>query len=103
MKDKILFINAVNEVVRKNAESKLEPHHIKKISNAFFEKKDVEFFCKVVDKQTVLDNGSNMTISLYAMPKIEREEVLVLEDSFSLWNKQSIEMNQGIANLINML
>ena len=103
MKDKILFINAVNEVVRKNAESKLEPQHIQKISKAFFEKKDVEHFCKVVDKQTVLDNGSNMTISLYAMPKIEREEVLALEDSLSLWDKQSIEMNQGIINLINML
>lgn len=103
MKDKILFINAVNEVVRKNAESKLEPQHIQKISKAFFEKKDVEHFCKVVDKQTVLDNGSNMTISLYAMPKIEREEVLALDDSLSLWNKQSVEMNQGITNLINML
>ena len=103
MKDKILFINAVNEVVRKNAESKLEPQHIQKISKAFFEKKDVEHFCKVVDKQTVLDNGSNMTISLYAMPKIEREEVLTLDDSLSLWNKQSVEMNQGITNLINML
>jgi len=103
MKDKILFINAVNEVVRKNAESKLEPQHIQKISKAFFEKKDVEHFCKVVDKQTVLDNGSNMTISLYAMPKIEREEVLALDDSLSLWIKQSVEMNQGITNLINML
>lgn len=103
MKDKILFINAVNEVVRKNAESRLEPQHIQKISKAFFEKKDVEHFCKVVDKQTVLDNGSNMTISLYAMPKIEREEVLALDDSLSLWNNQSKEMNQGITNLINML
>ena len=103
MKDKILFINAVNEVVRRNAESKLEPQHIQKISKAFIEKKDVEHFCKVVDKQTVLDNGSNMTISLYAMPKIEREEVLALDDSLSLWNKQSAEMNQGITNLINML
>ena len=103
MKNKILFINAVNEVVRKNAESRLEPQHIQKISKAFFEKKDVEHFCKVVDKQTVLDNGSNMTISLYAMPKIEREEVLALDDSLSLWNNQSKEMNQGITNLINML
>jgi type I restriction enzyme M protein len=103
MKDKILFINAVNEVVRKNAESRLEPQHIQKISKAFFEKKDVEHFCKVVDKQTVLDNGSNMTISLYAMPKIEREEVLALDDSLFLWNNQSKEMNQVITNLINML
>ena len=103
MKDKILFINAVNEVVRKNAESKLEPQHIKKISEAFFEKKDIEHFCKVVDKQKVLDNGSNMTISLYAMPKIEREEILSLSESLSKWNAESGEANMDISNLINML
>lgn len=103
MKDKILFINAVNEVVRKNAESKLEPQHIQKISNAFFEKKDVEYFCKVVDKQTVLDNGSNMTITLYAMPKIEREEILALSDSLSQWNHISKQTDNGIETLLKML
>lgn len=103
MKGKILFINAVNEVTRKNAESKLEPKHIKKISTAFFEKKDVENFCKVVDHQTVLDNGSNMTISLYAMPKIDREEVLPLSDSINNWDIFSEQANNSLDSLINML
>jgi len=103
MNGKILFINAVQEVVRKNAESKLEPQHIEKISKAFFEKKDVEHFCKVVDNQTVLDNGSNMTISLYAMPKIEREEILPLSESIRNWNQVSEQTNNGLETLINML
>ena len=103
MKGKILFVNAVNEVVRKNAESKLEPQHIEKISKAFFEKKDVEHFCKVVDNQTVLDNGSNMTISLYAMPKIDREEVLALSDSISNWNQVSEQASNRLETLINLL
>lgn len=103
MKGKILFINGVNEVVRKNAESKLEPQHIEKISKAFFEKRDVENFCKIVDNQKVLDNGSNMTISLYAMPKIDREEVLPLSDSLNNWNQVSELANNGLESLINML
>ena len=103
MKGKILFINAVNEVVRKNAESKLEPQHIEKISKAFFEKIDEEHFCKVVDNQTVLDNGSNMTISLYAMPKIEREKVLALSESINNWNQVSEQANNGLETLINLL
>ena len=103
MKGKILFINAVQEVVRKNAESKLEPQHIQKISKAFFEKKDVENFCKVVDKQMVLDNGSNMTISLYAMPKIEREEILPLNDSITQWNSISKEVNEYLESFMNLL
>jgi type I restriction enzyme M protein len=103
MKGKILFINAVNEVTRKNAESKLEPKHIKKISTAFFEKKDVEHFCKVVDNQTVLDNGSNMTISLYAMPKIDREEILPLTDSINKWDLASGQANNCLETLMNLL
>lgn len=103
MKGKILFVNAVNEVTRKNAESKLEPKHIKKISTAFFEKKDVEHFCKVVDYKTVLENGSNMTISLYAMPKIDREEVLPLSDSINNWDIYSEQTNNSLDSLINML
>lgn len=103
MKGKILFINAVNEVIRKNAESKLEPKHIKKISSAFFEKKDIEHFCKLVDNQIVLDNGSNMTISLYAMPKIEREEVLPLSESIVNWNQVSEQANNCLESLLNLL
>ena len=103
LKGKILFVNAVNEVVRKNAESKLEPQHIEKISKAFFEKRDVEHFCKIVDNQKVLDNGSNMTISLDAMPKIDREEVLPLSDSLNNWYQVSEQANNGLESLINML
>lgn len=103
MKDKILFINAVNEVTRRNAESNLEPKHIEKISKAFFDKKDIEHFCKVVDVQTVLNNGSNMTITLYAMPEIEREEVLPFDATFSKWETYSHDVNEGLETLIKML
>lgn len=103
MKNKVLFINAVNEVTRKNAESKLEPRHIKKISQAFFEKKTVEHFCSVVDKQTILDNGSNMTISLYAMPKIDREVVLPLSDSINNWNTISKQVDNCLQTLMELL
>ena len=103
LKGKVLFINAVKEVVRKNAESKLETHHIEKISSAYFGKKDVDNFCKVVDTKTIIDNGSNMTISLYVMPKIEREEVLPSEVAFSEWSSISDSMNDGVKTLMEML
>ena len=103
MKNKILFINAVNEVTRRNAESNLEPKHIAKISKAFFDKKDIEHFCKVADVQTVLNNGSNMTITLYAMPEIEKEEVLPLDAALSKWDTSSYDVNKGLETLIKML
>jgi type I restriction enzyme M protein len=103
MKDKVIFINAVNEVTRKNAESNLEPKHIEKISRAFFEKEDIDCFCKVVDVKTILDNGSNMTISLYVMPMIEREEVLSSEVSLLFWEEKSRRTLGELGALIKML
>lgn len=103
LRGKVLFINAVKEVVRKNAESRLEPQHIKKISNAYFGKTDIEDFCKVVDNETLLTNGSNLTISLYVMPKIEREAVLPLRQSLDAWTDASSKANSSLTSLQNML
>jgi len=93
----------VKEVIRKNGESKLEKQHIDKIVSAFFGKKDIENFCKVVSKQTVLDNNSNMTISLYAMPRIERDEILPVEEAIEGWLNSCEESNMSISYLINMI
>lgn len=103
MKGKVLFINAVNEVVRKNGESKLEAQHIKKISKAFFEKQDIENFCKVVEERLLLENKSNLTISLYAMPKIEREEILSSDNSLALWQSSSSSADECVTSLLNMI
>lgn len=103
LKDKILFINAVNEVVRKNGESNLEKHHIDKISKAYFDKVDVEHFCKVVDNKTLLENKANLTISLYVMPEIIRDEVLPLSDSLNKWHENSDVSNDNLQQLISLL
>lgn len=103
LKNKVLFINAVKEVVRKNAESKLEPHHIEKISKAYFEKRDIENFCKIVDNKTLLENNSNLTISLYVMPKIDIEEVVPLAESYTTWKETSSIVQNNLSELINML
>lgn len=103
LKGKILFINAVNEVVRKNGESNLEKHHIDKISKAYFDKVDVEHFCKVVDNKTLLENKANLTISLYVMPEIIRDEVLPLSDSLNKWHENSDVSNDNLQQLISLL
>lgn len=103
LKGKVMFINAVKEVERKNGESNLTAEHKEKISCAYFGKKDIENFCKIVDNQTLLSNSSNLTISLYVMPEIEREEVLSLEKSCSLWKSTSESVNESIAKLNSML
>ena len=47
MKNRILMINAVHEVIRKNGESLLLDKHIEKISSTYHEKIEIEGFSKV--------------------------------------------------------
>ena len=95
----ILFINAVNEVVRKNAESRLTDEHIKKIREAYFCHTDAENFCKVVTNTEVLANDANLNISLYASPKTETAQVLSVDDSITQWKQTSERMHQCINHL----
>ena len=63
--DKILFIDAKNEVTRKNAESYLEPKHIQKISDTYFEYKEVEKFSKIVAAEEILQHNAKLSVALY--------------------------------------
>ncbi len=58
----VLFINAVNEVERKNAQSYLEEKHIKRISSAYANYTDEKGFAKVATIQDICDNGFSLSI-----------------------------------------
>lgn len=62
---KILFINAKDELTRKNAESYLEDKHIQKIANAYAEYKDIDNFARVVTNKEIENNNNSLSISLY--------------------------------------
>ncbi|HOY31693.1 MAG TPA: N-6 DNA methylase, partial [Bacteroidales bacterium] len=64
-KGKILFIDAKDELRIDRTNAWLEPQHIKKISDAFWNFKDAEGFAKVINHKEVLDNNGNLSIQLY--------------------------------------
>ena len=69
-KGRILFINAVQEVVRKSAQSWLADDQIAKISDAYHRFADVDHFSSVVANETVLaSEHSPLTLSLYVRPE----------------------------------
>lgn len=103
LKDKVLFINAVQEVVRKNGESKLESSHINKISKAYFNQENIEHFSKIVDKQDLLDNNANLTISLYVMPEFKKDAILPLSESMEQWKSCYSSVDKNVESLICML
>jgi len=73
-KDKIIFINAVNELRIERTNAWLEPQHIKKISDSYWKFKDVGGFAKVMSKNDVLENKGNLSLQLYVKPEKEEQE-----------------------------
>ena len=64
-KNKILFINALEDVTRERAQSFLETSHIEKIINAYQQYDDMDGFASVVDVEDVKANAGNLSIPLY--------------------------------------
>ena len=63
--DKIIFIDAKEELRIERTNAWLEPQHIKKISEAYWKFKDADGFAKVMSNKEVLENNGNLSLQLY--------------------------------------
>jgi type I restriction enzyme M protein len=69
-KGKVLFIDAHQEVTRKNAESYMEPHHIAKIVEAYRKYENVDGFSKIEENRNIISNNkSKLSIKRYVRPQ----------------------------------
>ena len=90
-KGQILFINAVNEVTRKNAQSYLEPQHIDKIAKAYEKFKSDNDIAKKVSIRDIEKNDFSLSIPLYVKDPsaITIERVMTVQNSYDVWLKTS--------------
>ena len=103
-KNKIMFINAVKEVTRRNGESFLEEQHIQKIVDAYNGYVDVENFCSVVDKEAVAAYEYDLSVQKFAFIPTEQNQMLISTDvAYSAWSEQSVRLNNIVDTFINML
>ena len=104
LRKKILFINALKEITRKNGESYLEKEHIEKIASAFHHTKDIDSFSKVVDLSDIEANDYDLTIQKYVFIN---DYVVELSESFETylgkWDVQSTSTSKELSNLIGLL
>ena len=89
---KIQFINAKHEVTRKNAQSYLEDDHIKKIAKVYDNYSTEPGFSAVVSNKDILENGAELTISLY-VDEVNDDEVIPVEDAVQIWVERSRRFN----------
>ena len=101
-KNKVLFIQAVNEVRSDKTMSYLNPEHITRIHNAYTNFKNEKTFTAVVDNEEILkDKNSRLSVQLFVKEdKIEEESFdIILQD----WEQGSKVLKKSIKELFKTL
>lgn len=104
LENKVIFINAKNEVTRKNAESYLEESHISKILAAYKNPGDVDDFKRIVDLSEIEKNHFDLTIHKYVfINEITNNETLDKEEAIKQWSNTSECTSATYDKLIELL
>lgn len=104
-KGRVLFINALKEVTRKNAESKLEPAHIEKILKAYRERPSDGVFSYDATNEEIAKNDFSLAIPLYAHQSIIPRgdaEARSLEEVVGDWIETSSALDGSLNDLRHM-
>jgi type I restriction enzyme M protein len=104
-KGKVLFINAVNEVAREQAQSYLLETHQAKILDAYRGFADVEQFTAVATIDQVAGKGFSLAIPLYVagVKAGEAGEQIDVVDAMAEWRAAATESEAAIADVLTLL
>ena len=98
-KNKVLFINAINEVVRKNAQSFLEDEHIEKIALAYEQFDDVQFFAKAASYDEISNQEFNLNINRYVEKEFGPGDDRSFVEHYSAWDSSAKSSRNEIEKL----
>lgn len=95
-KGKILFINAAEEIRQETTMSYLDPIHIKKISESYGSWKNDDGFSRVVDLETIQNNGGRLSVPLYVQIQESNKNTKSAVDNTKFWIICSNELNEFV-------
>ena len=101
-KNKVLFIDAKDEVTRKNAESYLESKHIEKIKSAYETFDDVEGFAQTATREEILGNNAKLSIALY-VKRNNGDDDIDSEECIDTWSNSTSKLDASFVDLIKMI
>lgn len=101
----VLFINAIKEVERKNAQSYLEDSHIQKIASTYDNYETVLDFTKVVTIEDIENNNFSLSIPLYVKhsPQDGKDDQYSLQERYDDWRAASEMMKLSYEKLNSFL
>ena len=103
-KNRVLMINAVNEVTRKNAESMLLAEHIQGIVNAYQQNRELDGFSRIVSNDEIREKKFNLNISLYAYQSVLQDALTVSkEDAINVWISSHSQCINEMDELIKLI
>lgn len=100
-KGKILFIDAKNEVTRKDAESYLEPDHISKIAKAYYGYRPIKEFCAIANTESIEVNNYSLNVPLYVTKSSPHKKQQSFSCCISDWLQASDEMGNTFEQLMD--
>ena len=100
--NKTLFIDASAEFVRSGNKNKLSEENRRKVLDAFVERKDAEYFAKLVDNKDIAENDYNIAISSYVVAEDTREVINITElnEKISKIVVRQSELRTAIDNIV---
>ena len=98
----VLFIDASNEFARRGNKNTLLPEHQQKILDAFAERKDIDYFARLVDSKEIADNDYNIAVSSYVEQEDTREviDIQVLNAGIARIVKRQNELRTEIDAIV---
>ncbi len=101
----VLFINAVDEVERKNAQSYLDEKHIQKIALAYDNFETVADFAKVATIKDIEENNFSLSIPLYTRNAAQSpdEDTRSIQERYEGWRAASELMKLRFTKLNELL
>jgi type I restriction enzyme M protein len=105
-RNKILFINAVNEVTRERAQSFLADDHIARIVKAYEAFTDEPGFTRVVGLEEICVKDGNLNIPLYVSASDSNGQVQIstngsLSDALSAWLSSESDVRAALTTILS--
>lgn len=102
--NKILYINAVDEVTRKNGESFLEDKHIKAIKDSYFKLLNKEKFSRIVPYKEIEGNDFDLSIQKYIFRnQVISEGIRTFDEEYVDWDRDQMQLNKNLEAFIALL
>ena len=99
---KVLFINAKNELARKNSQSYLEDSHIQKIAGTYHDFVETDGFSAIASLEEIKENNSKLSIPLYVRGE-KTDTFQPVEDTISEWLECSATLCEEYEKLVALI